>query len=390
MTAAAPEGGAGVDAGPLAGLRVVEIATARAGAFAASILADLGADVVKVETTRAGAEGPGAADERIAYDRGKRSLTLDVATPDGGEVLRRLVARADVLVEEDVAWRGGDGPDLSGLVHCTLTPFGGRPAEGAPVSDAGTDELLVQALSGNMDLTGFTGGPPCEAGIPVTDLAAGVFAVLGVLAGLVSGGPHRVEVSKLDVAVALLSYMAVGYFADGEAPTRVGTGHATIFPYNAFRAADGEVVVAPFTRRFWQNFAVATGRDDLADDERYRGFGDRLKAKEELLETFAPIIERRSVAAWVDTFAENDVPAGPVLTLGSVLELDHTRERSMVTTVDVGDGGATRTTGSPFHVHRPGGATTSSDLGGVPAPGRHTGEVRAEVGADPTTQGSGS
>lgn len=362
---------------PLHGLRVLEIGTRRAGAFAGAILADLGADVVKVET--ADAAEPAA---RLAFDRGKRSVVADPARPGSGDLTHRLLGWADVVVEEDPSWRAGREPGP--VVLCTISAFGDPPPGARPAPDPDAEDLLVQALSGNMDLTGFEGGPPCEAGIPVADLGAGVYAAIGALAGVLAGdrtgtgaAGTRVEVAKLDVAVALLSYMAVGYFADGEVPTRVGTGHSTIFPYNSFQAADGEVVVAPFTSRFWRNFATAAGRDDLARSEQYRSFGRRLRAKDELLAEFVPILRQRTVEEWVAVFAAADVPAGPVLSVDSAVALEHTLARGMVPEVTGPDGTATRTVGSPFRFAYPGGTGFRPDPGPVPSPGADTGEVGA-------------
>jgi crotonobetainyl-CoA:carnitine CoA-transferase CaiB-like acyl-CoA transferase len=359
------------DAGtaPLHGVRVLEIGTHRAGAFAGAILADLGADVVKV------ASGESDAATRVAFDRGKRSVD-----PGGGDSVGRLVGWADVVVDEDASWRSAGPPaGLDHLVHCTITPFG--DAGNRPAADPASEDLLVQALSGNMDLTGFEGGPPTESGIPVADLGAGVFAVIGILAGVVAGGPRRVEVAKIDVAVALLSYMAVGYFADGEVPSRVGTGHSTIFPYNSFEAADGEVVVAPFTSQFWRNFATAAGRDDLARDDRYRSFSRRLRAKHELLAEFVPILRERTVDEWVQVFGAADVPAGPVLTLEGAVTLPHTVARGMTPTLTTPDGTTTRTVGSPFRFRAPDGATFRPYPGEVRAAGADTASVLARLDA---------
>ncbi|MBN9098750.1 MAG: CoA transferase [Pseudonocardia sp.] len=341
---------------PLHGVRVLEIGTHRAGAFAAAVLADLGADVVKVPSSEPDDAG------RLAFDRGKRSVD-----PPTDDLVERLVKWADVVVDEDSAWRCAG---LAEVVHCSISAFG--DARSRPVADPGSEDLLVQALSGNMDLTGFEGGPPSESGIPVADLGSGVFAVIGILAGLVAGGPRRVEVAKIDVAVALLSYMAVGYFADGEVPSRVGTGHSTIFPYNSFEAADGEVVVAPFTSQFWRNFATAAGRDDLARDDRYRSFSRRLRAKNELLAEFVPILRERTVDEWVAIFAAADVPAGPVLTLEGAVTLPHTIARGMTPTLTAPDGTTTRTVGSPFRFRSPDGATFQPHPGEVHAAGVDT------------------
>jgi len=247
--------------GPLDGLRVVEVGTGRAGSFAGAILADLGADVVKVEQRPATdvaadvpADGPEAAD-RLVFDRSKRSVAVDLGSRGGRDVIARLVARSEILLDElrpvelSALELDGSAGDRR-LLHCSITPFGPAPAAPVPVTHPGCEDLLVQALSGNMDLTGEAGGPPFELGIPLGDLGAGVYAAIGILGAVAGGAGARVELAKVDVAVAMLSYMAVGWFADGEVPARVGTGHSTISPYNAFRARDGEVVVAPFTSRF--------------------------------------------------------------------------------------------------------------------------------------------
>lgn len=359
-------------AGPLDGLRVLEVGTHRAGAFAGAILADLGADVVKVESP----EPPDALDdgpERLAFDRGKRSVAVDLDRPEGRDVLARLVARSAVLIDEPAP--AARREPVPGLVHCSITPFGPDPAAAAPVTTPGSEDLLVQALSGNMDLTGEAGGPPFELGIPLGDLGAGVYAAIGVLGALAGGTPARVEIAKVDVAVALLSYMAVGWFADGEVPTRVGTGHSTIFPYNAFRARDGEVVVAPFTSRFWRNFAAAIGRRDLAEAQTHRTFAARLRDKDLLTAVFEPIIAERTVAEWLAEFAAADVPCGPVLTVPGALELDHTVARGLTPSFVDADGNRVRTAGSPFRFRYADGTTYVPEVTRPPRRGEHTQEV---------------
>ena len=368
-------------AGPLDGLRVVEIGTHRAGAFAGAILGDLGADVVKVE-----APGPlddtGGAEpaDRIAFDRNKRSVAVDLDHPHGRDVIARLIARSDVLLDEltPVDLSGLDLGGAERLVHCSITPFDPAPAAAVPAMHPGCEDLLVQALSGNMDLTGEEGGPPFELGIPLGDLGAGVYAAIGVIAALAGGTGARVEVAKIDVAVALLSYMAVGWCADGDVPTRVGTGHSTIFPYNAFRALDGEVVVAPFTSRFWRNFATAIGREDLTRVDLYRHFAGRLREKEALTRIFEPVLAQRTVADWLETFVAADVPCGPVLTVQGALELDHTVERGLVPSFVDGDGATMQTAGSPFRFRYADGTTSVPQVTRPPRVGEHTDGLLAE------------
>jgi len=368
-------------AAPLAGLRVLELGTSRAGAFAGAMLADMGADVVKVEGS--GAERAGTAGrvdwrrvDRLAFDRGKRSVVIDLVLPAGQDVLLRLVGWSDVLLDECgahvLSGLGLDDEDLlrrnPELVHCTVTPFGGTQTAGTPTVTASSEELVVQALSGNMDLTGHAGGPPDELGIPLCDLASGVYAVVGILGAVVSGRQTRVEVAKMDVAVALLSYMAVGYFADGDAPTRVGTGHSTIFPYNSFPALDGEVVVAPFTQRFWRNFCTATAREDLTEVDTYKDFASRLRHKEALLKVFEPVMAGKTVAEWVEIFRVADVPAGPVLSVPGALTLPQTIERGLTPELTLETGERMQCAGSPYRFHYSDGTTFAPEPTRPPGP----------------------
>jgi crotonobetainyl-CoA:carnitine CoA-transferase CaiB-like acyl-CoA transferase len=174
--------------------------------------------------------------------------------------------------------------------------------------------------------------------------------------------------------------MAVGWFADGEVPTRVGTGHSTIFPYNAFRARDGEVVVAPFTSRFWRNFATAIGRADLTESDTYRNFAARLREKDALTAIFEPILAERTVADWLEAFAAADVPCGPVLTVQGALELDHTVERGLTPSFVDGDGSRVRTAGSPFRFRYTDGTTYLPQITRPPRPGEHTDDLLARRG----------
>ena len=299
---------------PLTGVTALEAGGGLAGRVAGALLADLGADVT---TTAPAAD----AHERRAYDRLKR------------------VGRAER--HYDVVLTDGDDPDdATGTVTCRIIGFG---AVDTPVAT----ERTVDALSGCMDLTGHAGRPPYAMGVPLTDLATGIHAAIGIVGALATGDARarRIEVSRYDVSVSMLSYMAVGYFANGEVPTRVGTGHSTIFPYNSFATRDGEVVVAPFTNRFWRNFCVGVGREDLLDDERLRRFAGRLQHKEWLLTELEPVMATRTVEEWVEAFRLADVPAGPVLDVGGALGLEQTAERGMIR--DLPDGG--RTIGSPLH-----------------------------------------
>jgi crotonobetainyl-CoA:carnitine CoA-transferase CaiB-like acyl-CoA transferase len=369
--------------------------TARAGSFAGAVLGDLGADVVKIEAHPDEPDSTPAQDiDRIAFDRNKRSVVIDVEHPTGRDIVLRLLAKSDVLLDEyqlaNFTRLGLDEAALLAanprLVHCSITAFGAAPVSATPKVDSSPAELVTQALSGNMDLTGEAGGAPFELGIPLSDLGAGVYAAIGVLGAVVGGGRcgrhTRVEVAKIDVAVALLSYMAVGYFADGDSPTRVGTGHATIFPYNAFRARDGELVVAAFTQRFWRNFCATTGRTDLTTVDTYKDFASRIREKETLLRLLEPILAERTVAQWVESFRRADVPAGPVLTVQGALELAQTVQRGLTPRFQLENGEYTRSAGSPFKFRYANGNSFIPSAKRPPARGEHTVTVLSALGDD--------
>jgi crotonobetainyl-CoA:carnitine CoA-transferase CaiB-like acyl-CoA transferase len=351
--------------GPLHGVRVLELAGDLAGACAAGMLGELGATVTKVWPELPGRDGPDPQlpDGRYVgdhYDRHKAALVIDIDDADGAELVTRLAHWAQILIVSPGSGlgRGARFVDLvrrasTDLIDCSITTLG----PGTDEPGAGS-ELVAEALSGCLDLTGEEGFPPYPMGIPVCDLVAGVYGVLGTVAALTSDQRGvSVEISKLEVGVALLSYMAVGYFADGEVPTRVGTGHSTIFPYNAFRAADGEVVVAPFTQRFWRNFCVSIGRADLLERPEYRNFAGRVAGKRALLAELEPVLQTRTVREWVAIFAEGDVPAGPVLPVRDALELDHTQARGLTPLTSVGGHRFGRVLGSPFNVQYVDGTT---------------------------------
>lgn len=381
-----PDGGGPA---PLCDLTVLEITGQLAGSFTGAILGDLGADVIRLEGLgeTLGPECPLTGTARdahdIAYQRNKRSVALDLDGAAGRRVLDALVRRADVLVIEidahlpDTLQRLGlDEPILRevhpDLVQCRISGFGSSESNG--------HDLVIQALSGCMDLTGDAGKPPFPMGIPLCDQGAAIYAAIGVVGAVATGQPRTVDIAKLDVAVALLSYMGVGYFADGEVPTRVGTGHSTIFPYNAFRALDGEVVVAPFTGRFWRNFCSAVGADHLLEVEEYRNFAGRVRHKARLSEVLEPILAVRTVAEWIEVFRAADVPAGPVLDVAGALELEQTAARGMTPEVELAPGQRVRTAGSPFRIRYSDGTTYRPQSRRPPDPGEHTAEVLAAAG----------
>ena len=328
----------------LEGIRVLDLTRMLAGPYATMLLADMGAEVVKVEEPagdpirRMGP--PFEADGRSAYfmavNRNKRSVVLDLRTDRDRERFLRLVATADAVVDN---FRAGvmerlrlTPADLRAvkpdLVTCSLTAFGGD----GPYRDLPAFDLVLQAMGGGMSITGEPGGAPTRSGIPVGDLAGGIFAALAVCAALLrrqrTGQGEHVDLSLLDVQVSLLTYVAQYYLTDGRVPGPVGTAHQSVVPYQAFATADGHVVVAVFGENFWAPLCRALDLEDLA--ARYPDNASRHAHRDEVVACVQGRLAERTTDEWVAALRAAGVPSGPVNTLDRVLRDPQVRHRGMV------------------------------------------------------------
>jgi crotonobetainyl-CoA:carnitine CoA-transferase CaiB-like acyl-CoA transferase len=331
-----PTGRSSEPNGPLAGLRVVDCSTVLAGPFCTMLLGDLGADVVKVEPPDGDATrgwGPpwiGDGETRtaayyLAVNRNKRSLRLDLRSPDGGGVLRRLIERGDVLVENfrpgglDRLGFGDDELERlnPGLVHLAISGYG---TSGADAGRPGYDSV-IQAVGGLMSITGFpddVGGSPTKFGVAISDIASGLFGAVALLAGLVERGGaaqrrgQRVDVSLLASTLALLVNQAQNAFVTGHSPGRRGNAHPNIVPYETFATADGEIAVAVGSERQWPRFCEALGVQELATDPRFATNGDRVEHREALRPLLAEQLARRPSADWIAALEAADVPCGAI------------------------------------------------------------------------------
>jgi crotonobetainyl-CoA:carnitine CoA-transferase CaiB-like acyl-CoA transferase len=308
---------------PLEGIRVLDLSRVLAGPYCTMLLSDLGADVVKVERPGEGDEtrswGPpytaGESAYFLAVNRGKRSVTVDLASPDGRDVVHRLARSADVVVENfrhGTAERLGVGyADLSredeALVYCSITGFG---------DDRPGYDFVVQAESGLMAITGEPDGPPHKVGVAIVDVLAGYAAATAILGALVgrgrTGRGEHVEISLLDTAVSALVNVASAALVTGEEPARLGNAHASIAPYQTFAAADALLAVAAANDGLYRKLCAAIGRPDLAADERFRTNRDRVERRGELAAELAPVFASRPVADWVAALEREGVPAGRV------------------------------------------------------------------------------
>ena len=385
------------DEGPLDGITVVDCSQVLVGPFCTMQLGDLGADVIKVEhpdygdQTRAWAPPTYGDSDVAAYylsvNRNKRSIALDLKTDEGRDALRRLVADADVLVEnfrvgtmEEWGLGYGDlAEDNPDLIYAKLSGYG----EWGPARDRPAYDLVMQAEGGFMSITGQEDGPPVRVGVAIADIGAGMYATQAILAALFArefgdAGGQKIDVSLLDGQVAWTSYMATFYFATGDPPGRMGSKHPSIAAYQAFPTADGYVVVAAASQRLWERLCLALDREELLDDDRFETNEDRVENREELdkiLESATRSYDTAELAALLD---EAGVPASPVRDMAEVFDNEQVQAREMVASVDHPTVGEVNAPGSPMHFS----GTPTTVRRHPPEHGEHTDEILREAGYD--------
>ena len=322
--------------GPLKGLTVFDLTRVLAGPTCVQMLADLGADVIKIEKPGSGDDTRGFAPpfmpgtKESAYfvgvNRNKRSVTLDIATPEGQALARQLVAQCDILAENfkvGTLARYGLGyeqlhSDFPGLIYCSITGFG----QTGPYAPRPGYDGLVQAMGGVMSLTGEPDGLPMKVGIPVADLFAGLYGCIGVLAALrhkeATGQGQQIDIGMLDTHVAWLANQGMNYLATGENPARLGNDHPNIVPYQVFPTADGYIVLSigndPTFARFCQN----VGLEALLSDERFATNAARVTNRKLVTETLTPVMQQNGTDWWVKKFEALKIGCGPINTLEKV------------------------------------------------------------------------
>jgi crotonobetainyl-CoA:carnitine CoA-transferase CaiB-like acyl-CoA transferase len=336
---------------PLAGLRVLELARILAGPWAGQILADLGADVVKVERKGAGddtrgwgppfVEGKDGKHIGSAYfhgaNRGKRSIEIDFDSDEGRRIVRKLAARSDVLIENfkvgGLAKFGLDykslTPENSQLIYCSVTGFG---QDGPYAKRAGYD-LMAQGMAGIMDLTGTADGEPTRVGVPVSDIFTGVYSAIGILAALhqreSTGKGCYIDNALVDSTIGVLSNQALNYLVSGKIPKRLGNAHANIVPYQVFPVADGHVIIATGNDAQYVKLCNVLGAPELANDPNYKDNIGRLKHRDELVGKIAAITSRMKRDALLDQLEAMQVPAGPINNLEQVFNDPQVVHRGM-------------------------------------------------------------
>jgi formyl-CoA transferase len=394
--------------GPLAGLTVVDCSTVLAGPYCTMLLGDLGADVIKVEPpegdgTRAWgppwvgseAEGTRTAAYYLAVNRNKRSIRLDLKTDAGAEVLRRLLGRGDVLVENfrtgGFARLGFDDAALEalnpGLVHLAISGYG----PDGPAADRPGYDFVIQATSGLMSITGAAdddGGSPTKVGVAISDVMTGTLGAVSILASLLArergagsvaaGRGQRIDISLLASTLSALVNQAQNAFVSGVAPVRRGNAHPNIVPYETFETADGEIAVAVGSERQWPRVCVALGLPALADDPRYATNGDRVDRRSELRPTLAERFLERTTAEWLASLEAADIPAGPINDILAAFAAPEAIARSMTVELDHPAWGVIRQVGVPFELS----ATPASIRVPPPLLGADTDAILTQAGYD--------
>jgi len=380
------------DGGALADLVVLDLTRILSGPFATMTLADLGADVIKIEQPGQGDDtrqwGPPFQGEEAAYflsvNRNKRSLAVDLKSAEGLAAVQKLAVTADVVVENfrpGTAERLGLGyEELSarnpGLVYASISGYGQTgPDAHRPGYDA-----IAQARSGIMSVTGEAAGPPVRVGVSSADLTAGMWATIGILAALHekgrTGQGQWVDISLLDGSVSWLTYVSSGYFASGDTPQRYGSAHPTIVPYQAFETADGFAMVAVGNDGLWRRFAQAVGRADLATDPRFAGNPDRVAHRGALLPLIEGIMLTRTTEEWVAVLDAAGVPVGPIQTVDQALADPQVLARGMVATVQHPTEGELKMVTCPIKLSR----TPATVRTAPPLLGQHTDGILAGLG----------
>ncbi|HEY6241730.1 MAG TPA: CaiB/BaiF CoA-transferase family protein [Burkholderiales bacterium] len=341
---------------PLSHIRVLDLSRVLAGPWASQNLADLGAEVIKIERPGTGDDtrdwGPPFLKDRegretresayfLSVNRGKKSVTLDISTPDGQRIARGLAAKSDVLIENykvgGLAKYGLAYDDLKkinpGIVYCSVTGFG----QSGPYAQRPGYDFIFQGMGGLMSITGerddLPGGGPQKVGIAVTDVLAGMYASLAITAAIAhrerTGSGQYIDVALLDTIVAFGANQIFNYFTSGAVPKRYGNAHANLLPYEVFATADGHVILAAGNDSQWASFCRAAGRPELMGDARFRTMPDRIRNREVLIPLVRDIMKRRASKDWIERLEAANVPCGPINNYKEVFESPQVAHRGL-------------------------------------------------------------
>ena len=386
--------------GPLDGIRVFDLTRILAGPSCTQMLADLGADVIKIERSGTGddtrkfappyiKDADGNETSESAYfcaaNRNKRSVTLDISKPEGQVLARQIIAKSQVLVENfktgGLAKYGLAYDDLKdeypGLIYCSITGFG----QTGPYALRPGYDVLIQAMSGMMSVTGEPHGEPMKSAIPVADLMAGMYAGVAINAALrhreITGEGQRIDISMLDVMVAFSTVQGMNYLSTGEVPKRLGNQHPNIVPYQAFKTGDGDMILAVGNDSQFQRFCEIAGRPDLPEDPRFATNGDRLKNRDEIVPIVQELMVQKPTDFWLKALEESSISGGPINRLDQVFADPQVNARDMKLEMDypATNGGKVTLINSPMRLSE---TPTEARLA-PPMLGEHTDEVLKDM-----------
>ncbi|MBP1931397.1 CaiB/BaiF CoA transferase family protein [Ammoniphilus resinae] len=376
----------------LKNIRVIDLTQVMAGPYCSMLLADMGADVIKVEPPGKGENtrqmGPpfvnGESGAFLSVNRNKRGMTINLKTEEGKKLFHKLATTADVVVENYrpgvVRRLGIDYETLSGInpriVYCSISGFG----QTGPYSNRGGYDLIAQGMTGIMSVTGERGGNPVKCGLPITDLGAGMFACYGILTALLArehtGKGQYVDTSLFEAGIAMSVWESTEYWYSGQIPQPTGSGHRISTPYQAFKASDGYFTVGADAPHHWPKFCEIIRLPNLPYDERFIDGTVRLKNLSELILLVEEQTKNQTRSYWMEKFEDAGIPAGPIQTYAESLCDEHTLSRKMVTNLEHPIAGSIKALGIPVKLSETPGEIKS------PAPllGEHTEEILQEIG----------
>jgi len=378
--------------GPLAGVRVLELAQIMAGPTCGMLLADLGADVIKVERIPGGDDTramnrPSVNGESAAFmamNRNKRGMALNLKLPAARDALKRMAAQSDVLTEN---YRKGTMEKLGlgyealkdvnpSLIYCSISGYGRT----GPYADKGGFDLIAQGMSGLMSITGEPDRPPVKSGSPICDINAGILGALGIVSAYVhrlkTGEGQLVDTSLFEAGIQQTYWHSAIHFATGAAPGPSGSAHILSAPYQAFHARDGWLTIGGANQSNWERLARVLDAPEWLDDERFRTNGDRMKHLEALVPLMNAKLEHRTVHEWIALLEAQGVPCGPINPIARMLDDPQTKAREMVVELEHPKAGRTRALGLPIKLSATPGCVTRA----APTYGQHTREVLGEFG----------
>jgi crotonobetainyl-CoA:carnitine CoA-transferase CaiB-like acyl-CoA transferase len=380
------------DFGPLHGVKVLELGHVMAGPVCGMMLADMGADVIKLEKTSGGDDSrrmvpPQIQDESAAFlvlNRNKRGIAVDLKARSGVEIIRRLIQRVDILIENfrlGTMERLGLGYESiqklnPSLVYCSLSGFGRT----GPYASRGGFDLVAQGMTGLMSVTGSRHDEtPVKVGPPVTDITAGILGAVGILAAyshrLKTGEGQMVDTSLYEAGIVQTYFHSAIFLATGKPPGRIGSAHIMSAPYQAFPTADGWITVGAANQANWLRLVEVMEAPELQEDSRFAENSDRMEHLDELAEVLGKRFRHRKSQDWLSRFAKAGLPAGPIYNMKEVLEEEQTIAREMLIEVSHKTLGSTKAIGAPVKFSR----TPSTVRRGAPVLGEHTREILAEI-----------